>query len=123
MLTFHILRLNSNLDDKVAIDRIDPSTDLYRVTYVDMHSNIKSTFVCTSSAVIDYVENMLTLLRMDDDPFEAVQMSSPAYPTCYVKIPYLTHDKIEHFMHVLRNTFSRWPTTTRIRPLSPTSSP
>jgi hypothetical protein len=58
---------------------------------------------------MDYIENMLTLLQMDDEPYEAVQISSPVYPSCYVKISNLTQEKIDNMLDVLYSTFKHWP--------------
>lgn len=56
------------------------SSEIYRIVYLTPELQTTKRFLATSSQVLSYVEDILTSMRYDVDPFENIQVSTAIHP-------------------------------------------
>jgi len=67
-------------DDKITVSRVVPGADLFTVTYSTPEFKHKKEFVTDARKVCRYIEDTLTSMRHDIDPFENVQVNTTIHP-------------------------------------------
>lgn len=73
--------LNSSHDDTINIDRSEDSMGMFKVTYKYEGSPNTRTFVACEMNVLQYVEDILTSLSYDVDPFHHIQVDTAIHPS------------------------------------------
>ena len=107
MLRIHIIRKIPEKDDIITI-RQNMSRD-FVVTYSDRECSVRYSFVASRDNLVDYFWSVFDFLRIDEEPFEKVQIVSPVHPSIMLSVKTLTRDKVNTFMRVLRQLFNNWP--------------
>lgn len=68
-------------DDRIYVYETEDSRDLFRVVYRTPDYSHKKVFITSEHRVIDYIEDILTSLRRDSDPFEFIQVDTVIHPS------------------------------------------
>jgi len=80
------LNLNGqHTDDVILIQKQNERTCV--VTYNDSHSNVRHRFAVATPDLAEYLYNLLDLLRLDDDPFKALQLNARGFPSVLMNLP------------------------------------
>jgi hypothetical protein len=97
MITFHIIRsIRSSNDDIIYIKTLDDT--FFTVQYVDRDASLRYWFEATRDEVIEYMYSIFDMLRIDEEPFECVQMTLPAFPVIMLKIGSLNDKNVRTMM-------------------------
>lgn len=107
MLRIHILRNDLGPDDIITV-RKNMSGD-FVVTYADHETNIRYMFHASRENLLEYLWGIFNFLRIDEEPFEKVQIVSPVHPSIMLKVKNLTDRKVGNIMWSLRNVIYNWP--------------
>ena len=107
MLRVHIIRKSPERDDIITI-RQNLSRD-FVVTYSDRECSVRYSFVASRDNLVDYFWSVFDFLRIDEEPFERVQIVSPVHPSIILAVKTLTRDKVRIVVGVLRQLFNNWP--------------
>lgn len=107
MLRIHILRNVGGPDDIVSIHQ-NLNGD-FVVLYCDHESSVRYTFRGSKENVITYLWAVFDFLRIDEEPFERVQIVSPVHPSIMLYVKQLTDAKVRTVMNTLRNLLHNWP--------------
>jgi hypothetical protein len=67
-------------DDKISIISYNDSTEIFEVVYHNPEVKRDRVFLASFSGVLTYVEDVLTSMRHDVDPFENIQLNSSIHP-------------------------------------------
>ena len=70
----------SAYDDKILVSPHEGSHDIFEVKYRNPETNNDKMFLASFSGVLTYIEDTLTSMRMDVDPFEHIQLNSTIHP-------------------------------------------
>ena len=101
MITFHIIRnIRTSTDDVIHITNLDDT--LFTVRYIDKEVNLRYWFEATRDDVIEYMYSIFDMLRIDEEPFDSVQMTLPAFPTIIVRIGSLNEKTVRTMMKPLK---------------------
>lgn len=108
---------NPLLDDLLVIHKLGENN--LRVTYTErtVDGELSDTTLMTYQRMIHYVSRILWLLSLDSDPFNAVQVMVPGYPTVLILVSRIQEQAIT-ILDLLVNTCWHWPTAGRVRPLN-----
>ena len=102
-------------DDSVIVTPSSKSPTLFNVEYRDHLNNTRNKCTCVEGEVIDFVENFMQLLPIDQDPFSYIQLTAPLFPPVLLRRETmhnpLTRDSIRT---VIKNTLRNWPTATHL---------
>jgi len=80
------LELNGqHTDDVIIIQKQNELTCV--VTYNDSHSGVRQRFAVSTPDLPEYLYNLLDLLRLDDDPFKALQLNARGFPSILMNLP------------------------------------
>jgi len=107
MLRIHIIRKSVEKDDIITV-RQNLSRD-FVVLYTDRQSSVRYSFIASRDNLKDYFWSVFDFLRIDEEPFEKVQIVSPIHPSIILTVETLTRDKINTVTRVLRQLFQNWP--------------
>jgi hypothetical protein len=80
--TIHLTRETNrpSEDDVISISEVEDTRDLFSVTFRTPDFSKKKVFVTTEARVLDYIEDILSSLEYDSDPFQFVQVDSVIHP-------------------------------------------
>lgn len=67
-------------DDKITVSRVTSGSDLFTVTYSTPEFKYDKQFITDARKTCQYIEDTLTSMRHDIDPFENVQVSTIIHP-------------------------------------------
>jgi len=107
MLRIHIIRKIPEKDDIISI-RQNLSRD-FVVTYSDRECSVRYSFIASRDNLMDYFWSVFDFLRIDEEPFEKVQIVSPVHPSIILCVKTLTRDKVNTIVRALRQLFNTWP--------------
>ena len=68
-------------DDWIVIAQSSESSEVYSVSYTTPELRTAKTFSATYNSVLQYVEDILTSLKYDTEPFEYVQVYTAIHPS------------------------------------------
>ena len=68
-------------DDKIHVKTYEQSPEIFEVTYTCPELRTDRVFLTNFSSVLAYVEDSLTSMRHDNDPFEHIQVSTSIHPS------------------------------------------
>lgn len=108
MIVIHIIRklVTSTTDDVIEIYK--SGDNLFAVSYIDRDSRLRYSFDAYSDQILRYLYSVFGMLRIDEEPFESVQITLPAHPPINVKIASLSENRIETFMRPLKWCLRNW---------------
>jgi hypothetical protein len=107
MLQIHILRSDRGPDDIISIHQ-NLNGD-FVVVYSDHESSVRYTFRGSCENIVSYLWAVFDFLRIDEEPFEKVQIVSPVHPSIMMKVRHLTDTKVRTVVNTLRNLLYNWP--------------
>ena len=112
MIVIHIIRklVTSTTDDVIEIYKSDEN--LFAVSYIDRDSRLRYSFDAYPDQILRYLYSVFGMLRIDEEPFESVQITLPAHPPINVKIASLSESRIETFMRPLKWCLRNWVRST-----------
>jgi hypothetical protein len=100
----------SDNDDVLTIVPSDDSYRTYHLTYSDRMNKISNKFESVEGEVIDYVDNLFTLLFADDDPYTHVQFDSPSFPSVMIPVRKLDECNVrDSVIDILKSTLRNYP--------------
>ena len=103
---------NTKHDDIFSIVPHSDCDKVFTVAYRDGMNKIRSTNTINEYEVYDFLENMFTLLPLDEDPFRMIQITAPSFPPVLLKTESLTREEVrESIGSVVKNTLRNWPTS------------
>jgi len=109
---FHILRdLKSNHDDIVTIRKL--RDDTYSYTLKDKTSTndcVNTQKGLNRDQVISILRTTLNMLILDDEPYYAVQVILPTFPSVMLKVESLTAEVRDRLYDAVEMTMDSWPT-------------
>ena len=117
MLRIHIIR---NVDQERAGDDIitirqNMSRDFVE-NYADHDCSVRKSFIASRDNLVDYLWSVFDFLRIDEEPFDKVQILSPVHPSILLNVKTLNDRKLKTVMKTIRQLIHNWP-----RSLSPFS--
>ena len=71
----------SAFDDKVVISQTSESSEVYSVSYYSPEYTAPRTFSASYNSVLQYVEDILTSLKYDTEPYEFIQVYTAIHPS------------------------------------------
>ena len=110
MIVIHIIRklVTSTTDDVIEIYKNASEDNLFAVSYIDRDSRLRYSFDAYPDQILRYLYSVFGMLRIDEEPFESVQITLPAHPPINVKIASLSESRIETFMRPLKWCLRNW---------------
>jgi|688.fasta_scaffold28254_9 hypothetical protein len=76
---------SQHTDDTIIIQKQNELTCV--VTYTDSYSGVRHCFAVATPELPEYLYNLLDLLRLDDDPFKALQLNARGFPSIMMNLP------------------------------------
>lgn len=67
-------------DDVITISSHSNSREIFEVVFRTPELKMDRKFMASFSSVVQYVEDILTSMRCDTDPFENIQLLTPIHP-------------------------------------------
>ena len=121
VVQIRIIRDNANsLKDEIFTISKGTHND-WRINHKSAFSQTNSTmFLCCRTDVLEYLENIFHLLKVDDERFEFLQFDLPCYPVVMVSrsdvlVGSQTYTKL---VQVVESVLYNWPYDVELRPLS-----
>ena len=71
----------SAFDDKITVSQTSESSEVYSVSYYSPELRSTKTFSASYTSVLQYVEDILTSLKYDTEPFAYVQVYTAIHPS------------------------------------------
>jgi len=106
---------DSNTDDVMRIRASEVSQNLYRVEYEDRTVTARNRLLATEGEVLDYVYSVFTLLPIDDDPFESVQITCPTFPSVLLRVKDLGRAQVQGAVTtIIKTTMRNWPSPAKM---------
>jgi hypothetical protein len=94
-----IRNTNTRNDDYIAFRRRMVGGFLLR--YQDGQNNAVWVNDKTPEQVCDYIENLLSFVTLDDDPYTNIQFTIPGHPIIYLKPSDMLEDVIESILQTV----------------------
>jgi hypothetical protein len=99
-----------DLDDSISITPSSKSMTLFNVTYRDKLNTVINKSTCVETEVLDFVDNFMHLLPIDQDPFSYIQLTAPSFPPVLIRRETLYNpDTRNSVRSVISNTLRNWP--------------
>ena len=100
----------SNVDDVLSIIPNEDSARTFILKYTDHESRLRNAQEATEHEVLEFVENMMALLPMDEEPFEFVQILAPGFPSVLLAPERLWQNEVRTaFTNVVKSTLRNFP--------------
>jgi hypothetical protein len=107
-----VIRDNANsLKDEIFTISQGTHND-WRINHKSAFSQTNSTkFLSYRSDVLEYLQNIFTLLKVDDERFQFLQLDVPCYPVVMVSRSDILvgKDTFSNLMRVVENVLYNWP--------------
>jgi|Laugresu1bdmlbsd_1035121.scaffolds.fasta_scaffold59731_1 hypothetical protein len=101
---------NSKMDDIFSVVPNGACDKMFNIAYRDAVNKIRCTNTVNEYEVYDFLENMFTLLPLDEDPFRMIQITAPSFPPVMLNVDKLSHEEVrESIANVVKNTIRNWP--------------
>lgn len=109
---FHILRdLKSNHDDIITIRKLRDDTYSYTLTdKTSTNASVNTQKGLDRDQVISILRTTLNMLILDDEPYYAVQVILPTFPSVMLKVESLTAEVRDRLYDAVEMTMDSWPT-------------
>lgn len=109
-----------NTDDIVSIvPNKAAASMLFDVVYRDRFNGTVTHSTVPTQDIFDFLENIFTLLTVDEDPYTFIQIITPSFPSVLLSVGSLKKSEIRtSIMTVVNNIIRNWPKTSPI-PLIP----
>jgi hypothetical protein len=103
---------SSELDDIFSVVPNDECDTVFNVSYRDGINKIRSANTVSEHEIYDFLENMFTLLPLDDDPFKVIQITAPSFPPIMLNVNKLSSEEVrDSVANIVKNTVRNWPTS------------
>lgn len=101
---------SSKHDDIFSIVPNDSCDRIFNTSYRDGINKIRNTNKVSEYEIYDFLENMFTLLPLDEDPFRFVQITAPSFPPVMLNVEKLSREEVrESVANIVKNTIRNWP--------------
>jgi len=101
---------SSKNDDILKIRPDEDNEGVYFVTYEDKNSKHKYEFTADWVHVEQYVNQVLSLLKYDEEPFQNVQFQFPSYPVIVVSPRQIGNDHLmDNIWNIFESIGEDWP--------------
>ncbi len=111
-ITIRLVR-NSNAshlsDDVVHLIPCDTSRRTYYLRFIDHLNQTRSETEVVESEYLDYVRNLITLAKVDADPYESIQISTPSFPVILLDIDDIDFNVQSALIDVLTSAMRSYP--------------
>jgi hypothetical protein len=125
-MVLHFIRKNggpSSNDDTITIQpkwrALSTNEDISLLEYVVStefaalsmagHKPQKNHMRLMGNQLMTYVENLLNLSLLDDEPFESIQVDAPCVPSVLLKLDSVP-DAVQSILQIMQVCISNWPT-------------
>ena len=106
---------NHAKDDSLSIVPCKVTDRMFKLVYRDMNNHIRTESICSEHDIYNYLENVFSLLNVDQDPFNYVQITPPGFPPVMLKTTSLTDYSVRDAVtSVVKNTLRNWPAATSL---------
>ena len=85
-------------DDKITVSRMDSENDLFKVTFSTPDYTYRKQFITDARKACRYIEDTLTSMRHDTDPFEYVQVHTNIHPAVLYHVADLDSCDVRHLI-------------------------
>jgi hypothetical protein len=101
---------SSSSDDILKIIPTENSARTYDLVFSDSVNRITNSFSSVESEILQYVDNLFTLLSIDDEPYISVQIDSPSFPSVLIALRNLDRNDVrDAVMDILKSTLRNYP--------------
>uniref|UniRef100_A0A6C0HLB6 Uncharacterized protein n=1 Tax=viral metagenome TaxID=1070528 RepID=A0A6C0HLB6_9ZZZZ len=83
----------------------------FLVNYADHESNVRYMFTASRDNLIEYLWSVFDFLRIDEEPFDKVQILSPVHPSILLNVKSLNNRNVGTVMKTIRQLVNNWPTS------------
>jgi len=113
IIQLRIVRDNANsLKDEIFTISRGAAHNDWRINHKSNFSQSNTVmFVKSRSDVLDYLENISELLKVDNEPFHYLQFDIPCYPVTLVPRcdVLMRKDTLDKIMRVVEDSLDNWP--------------
>ena len=81
----------------------------FLVNYTDYDSSVRYMFVASRDNLMQYIWSVFDFLRIDEEPFDKVQIVSPVHPSILLNVKCLNEHKVRTVMKTIRQVIDNWP--------------
>uniref|UniRef100_A0A6C0I621 Uncharacterized protein n=1 Tax=viral metagenome TaxID=1070528 RepID=A0A6C0I621_9ZZZZ len=100
-------------DDIMRVKKTE-TPRLFCIEYEDRTGSIRNRAVATESEVLDFVESVFTLVPVDEDAFQYVQLTCPNFPAILLSTCSIRNEEVQTAIwRVIRATLRNWPAETK----------
>jgi hypothetical protein len=85
-------------DDGITIKPLPDSTDIFEVVYRSPELKMDRKFLASFSGVLSYIEDTLTSMRYDTEPFEQIQLLTVIHPSVMYHVADMDDDEVRNLM-------------------------
>jgi hypothetical protein len=101
-------------DDVMRVKKTE-NPRLFCIEYEDRTGSIRNRTLATESEVIDFVESIFTLVPVDEDAFQYVQLTCPNFPAILLSTCSIGNEEVQTAVwRVIRATLRNWPAETNV---------
>ena len=96
----------------------------YEIVDHDKDSHCETCVVLDEYSTLRYIQTMMDMLCVDDDPFEYCQVDVPGYPSIQLKVERLNSPQIRsHIFGMMKSCMRHWPQTIQSSALRARAAP
>lgn len=99
-------------DDRITIAPYSDSHEIFEVTYRTPELKTDRKFLASFSTVLHYVEDILTSMEHDMDPFEHIQVLTSIHPNVFYHVADMDDDSIRQLILNMIRDSMRFDVTT-----------
>lgn len=85
-------------DDGITISAHGGSTDIFEVVYRSPELKMDRKFLASFSGVLSYIDDTLTSMRYDNDPFEKIQLLTVIHPSVLYHVSDMDDDEVRNLI-------------------------
>lgn len=108
------LQHNSHLDDMLKISKLGENQVRCVYTEHNVDGSMVDVSTLTYQQCLVYIYRIFTMLSLDEDPFESVQLFLPGYPTVLLRVETL-RTNIPWLIEAIASTCIQWPAIGRLQ--------
>jgi hypothetical protein len=97
-----------NSDDILKITKMGENTVRIFYTEKNDYDTFTDFMTVNYTQIVAYIYRTITLLTLDEDPFQSVQFFVPGYPTLMIGVDKLK-EQTGYILEMISNTLMNWP--------------
>ena len=92
-------------DDRIFVSPHEDSRDIFEVKYHNPETKKDKMFLASFSGVLSYIEDTLTSMRLDVDPFEHIQLNSVIHPAVLFHVADMSeYENRDNILNMVRDS-------------------